>query len=115
VLSRGDNEFTVSFAGWHEPFDSPEVARRRFTFGLSERCKLRILSRGTFDYRWTVRRAEATVGRTILRRDCWFFRRQRGFFWGSSDSRDSDKQKLGSVAPADVDFEASCIRAAATI
>jgi len=28
VLSRGDDEFTASFAGWHEPFDSPEVARR---------------------------------------------------------------------------------------
>jgi hypothetical protein len=79
VLSRGDDEFTVSFAGWHEPFDSPEEALRRFTFGLSERCRLRVLSRSTFDYRWTVRRAEATVGRTILRRDCWFFRRQRGF------------------------------------
>ena len=62
MLSHGDDEFTVSFAGWHERLDSPEEALRRFTFGLSERCRLRVLNRGTFDYRWTVRRAEATVG-----------------------------------------------------
>ena len=54
VLSRGDREFTVSFAGWHEPFDTPEEALRCFMFGLSDRCRLRVLSRGSFDYRWTV-------------------------------------------------------------
>lgn len=54
MLSRGDGEFTVSFAGWHEPFNSIDEALRCFTFGLSECCRLRVLSRGSIDYRWTV-------------------------------------------------------------
>jgi hypothetical protein len=49
--SRG---FTVSFAGWHEEFDSASEALNCFAFGLSESCRLRVLSRGSFDYRWTV-------------------------------------------------------------
>ena len=43
---------TVSFAGWHEHFESDEEAKALncFAFGLSEQCRLRVLSRGSFDY-----------------------------------------------------------------
>ena len=51
---RGGGQFTVAFAGWHEPFDSEAEALRCFMFGLSERCRLLVLSRGSFDYHWTV-------------------------------------------------------------
>jgi hypothetical protein len=46
--------YTVSFAGWHEEFDSESEALNCFAFGLSESCRLRVLSRGSFDYHWTV-------------------------------------------------------------
>ena len=49
--SRG---YTVSFAGWHEEFDSQQEALSCFAFGLSEACRLRVLSRGSFNYRWIV-------------------------------------------------------------
>jgi hypothetical protein len=46
--------FVVSFAGWHEHFDSESEALDCFTFGLSDQCRLRIASRGGTAYRWTV-------------------------------------------------------------
>jgi hypothetical protein len=53
LLQRGAG-FTVHFAGWHEEFVSETEALNCFAFGLSERCRLRVLSRGSFDYRWIV-------------------------------------------------------------
>ena len=50
---RGDR-YTVHFAGWHEEFDSESEALNCFAFGLSEQCRLRVSSRGSCDYRWTV-------------------------------------------------------------
>ncbi len=44
--------YTISFAGWHEEFDSEAEALNCFAFGLSEECRLRVLSRGRWDYRW---------------------------------------------------------------
>jgi hypothetical protein len=55
-LDQHSRGYTVSFAGWHEEFESYEEseALNCFAFGLSERCRLRVLSRGSFDYRWIV-------------------------------------------------------------
>lgn len=50
---HGDR-YTVSFAGWHEEFDSQEEALSCFAFGLSEACRLRVLTRGSSAYRWIV-------------------------------------------------------------
>ena len=82
VLSYGDGEFIVSFAGWHEPFDSADEALRCFMFGLSARCRLRVLSRGSFDYRWFVqaRRGDEWVDDSetgLLVFPFWLRRRER--------------------------------------
>jgi hypothetical protein len=53
-LDEHGETYTVSFAGWHEEFDSLEEARSCFAFGLSEACRLRVVSRGSFAYRWIV-------------------------------------------------------------
>lgn len=46
--------FVVGFGGWHEHFDSESEALNCFVFGLSDQCRLRVASRGSVDYRWTV-------------------------------------------------------------
>ncbi|MGD9649060.1 MAG: hypothetical protein AB7U73_25340 [Pirellulales bacterium] len=53
-LQMNAGEYTVAFEGWHEHFDSETEALCCFAFGLSEECRLRVTSRGMFDYRWTV-------------------------------------------------------------
>jgi hypothetical protein len=53
-LHEQGDRYTVYFAGWHEEFSSEAEALDCFVFGLSEQCRLRVLSRGSFDYRWTV-------------------------------------------------------------
>jgi hypothetical protein len=53
-LDERGKRYTVSFSGWHEEFDSQDEAFSCFAFGLSEACRLRVLSRGSFDYRWIV-------------------------------------------------------------
>lgn len=49
-----NDSFIVSFDGWHEEFDTEVEALNCFGFGLSEVCRLKILYRGSFAYRWTV-------------------------------------------------------------
>jgi hypothetical protein len=46
--------FVVGFGGWHEHFESESEALNCFAFGLSGQCRLRVTSRGVFEYRWTV-------------------------------------------------------------
>jgi hypothetical protein len=46
--------FVVGYGGWHEHFDSETEALNCFAFGLSDQCRLRVTSRGSTDYRWTV-------------------------------------------------------------
>ena len=54
ALYQRDGAYTVSFAGWHEEFNSEGEVLNCFAFGLSEECRLRVLSRGRWDYRWIV-------------------------------------------------------------
>jgi hypothetical protein len=67
VLSSGDDEFTVSFAGWHEPFDSPEVASRRFTWVIEAFHRMRA-SQVRVAYLSTGCRKHRSVGHTGPRR-----------------------------------------------
>jgi hypothetical protein len=46
--------FTVSFSGWHEEFQDEQEAIDCFGFGLSERCRLKVLQRGRMSYKWVV-------------------------------------------------------------
>jgi hypothetical protein len=49
---NGPNNFTVSFEGWHETFDSKEEAQNCFAMGLANQCRLSVFSKGTFPYKW---------------------------------------------------------------
>ncbi len=51
-LYQHSSGYSVSFEGWHEEFQTEEDALNCFAFGLSDECRLRVLSRGGFDYRW---------------------------------------------------------------
>jgi hypothetical protein len=53
-LATRAGRYTVWFAGWHEEFDSEREALDCLAFGLSRRCRLKVLSAGGLDYRWTV-------------------------------------------------------------
>jgi hypothetical protein len=53
-LFQDGSRFVVAFDGWHEHFESESEALNCFVFGLSEECRVRVTSRGSFDYRWTV-------------------------------------------------------------
>ena len=46
--------FTVHFHGWHEDFASAEEALNCFAFGLSARCRLRVVYRGAMPTKWIV-------------------------------------------------------------
>jgi hypothetical protein len=53
-LCKEDSTYIVGFDGWHEHFDSEEDALNCFTFGFSERCRLKVVYRGSFAHRWTL-------------------------------------------------------------
>lgn len=53
-LSILDSGFVVNFDGWHEEFENEEEAMNCFGFGLSEKCRLKVVSRGKTDYKWIV-------------------------------------------------------------
>lgn len=53
-LSVSRAHFTVHFNGWHEEFSSEQSALNCFAFGLSDQCRLKVLCRGKFEYRWTL-------------------------------------------------------------
>jgi hypothetical protein len=53
-LRAGLNTYEVSFEGWHEDFGSEEEALNCFAFGLSTKCRLKVWSFASFDYKWTV-------------------------------------------------------------
>jgi len=49
-----DDCYEVNFDGWHEEFINPEEALDCLAFGLSSKCRLRVFSRGHYDYKWTL-------------------------------------------------------------
>jgi hypothetical protein len=51
-LCVAQNRFTVSFKGWHEELNNEEEALNCFRFGLSNKCRLKVLSKGKFEYKW---------------------------------------------------------------
>ena len=58
LTENSSDNFTVSFAGWHEDFADPQEALNVFAFGLSDECRLREYRRGGFAYKWTLESCE---------------------------------------------------------
>lgn len=54
LFVEADHSFTVFFEGWHEEFEEKEDALNCLAFGLSTDCRLKVSSRGSFSYKWTV-------------------------------------------------------------
>ena len=55
TFSDCDNQFVVTYGGcWHEHFNDLEEAIKCFIFGLSSKCRLKVESKGTFEFRWTL-------------------------------------------------------------
>lgn len=55
-LQDNGEELTVYFSGWHRHFDrtAVEEALACFLFGLSDRCRIKVFSRGGRDYKWVL-------------------------------------------------------------
>lgn len=52
------NIVTVGFEGWHEEFADPEEALNCFAWGLSNECRLKVISRGGKPHKWVVQSLE---------------------------------------------------------
>ena len=54
-LHIDEEEFTVSYGdGWHGHFSSEKEAVNCFYFGLSNKCRVKVLQRGNLTYKWIV-------------------------------------------------------------
>ena len=79
AVDQGD-EYTVGFDGWHEHFDDMNDAIHCFAWGLSTKCRLKVVSKGGEPCRWTAQVLingewldESTVGSVLTK------------FWKSSE------------------------------
>src|SRR5688500_11109615 len=54
TLHVSGHEYIVAFDGWHEHFEEEAEAANCFIWGLSDECRLKVYSRGKFDYKWVV-------------------------------------------------------------
>ena len=48
------SSYFVSFEGFHLEFEDIEEAMNFIAFGLSEDCRLQVVSRGNFPYKWAI-------------------------------------------------------------
>ena len=53
-IQQQSRHYTVGFEKWHKGFTNAESAFNCFMFGLSDACRLRVLSCGGVDYKWQV-------------------------------------------------------------
>ena len=57
-LTESEDDCTVGYNGWHEEFVDKKEALECFTFGLSEKCRLKVFSRGKTEYKWVMEALE---------------------------------------------------------
>jgi hypothetical protein len=48
------NELIVGYDGWHGHLRDAEEAIDFVLFGLSSRCRLKVFSKGSYEYKWVV-------------------------------------------------------------
>lgn len=56
--TENENSYTVGFEGWHEEFDNIDEALNCFAYGLSNKCRLKIIERGNVAHRWVAQSLE---------------------------------------------------------
>ncbi|MBC7475752.1 MAG: hypothetical protein H7263_15830 [Candidatus Sericytochromatia bacterium] len=54
TLIANFNKFSVYFKGWHQDFDKEEDALDCLAYGLSDDCRLQVISYGKVEYKWIV-------------------------------------------------------------
>lgn len=54
ALSKENSGYQVNFDGWHEHFSDKAEALNCFSFGLSEECRLKVITNGKLESSWTV-------------------------------------------------------------
>lgn len=54
LLNFENNQYNIYFASWHRTFpkDKAKDSVEMFMFGLSNKCRLKVTSRGETDYKW---------------------------------------------------------------
>jgi len=53
-IDEKSSKYILSFNGWHEEFNNPDEALNCFAFGLSSECRLKVYTRGDFEYKWEI-------------------------------------------------------------
>ena len=71
-LHLQNNSFLIGFEGWHEEFSDEIEALNCFAFGLSDQCRLRVVSVAGLDYKYVLQH---------LSKDCWIDDSEVGYFW----------------------------------
>lgn len=49
-----DNKYVIYFKGWNEVFSTEEEVLDVFAFGLSDDCRLKVVSAKDIEYKWIV-------------------------------------------------------------
>ena len=75
-LSVDGDEYTICFGDWHDHFETEEEALEFFAFGLSDSCRLKVISRGGHPYKWIVENLTDGTWRVLYETGLLFFR-----FW----------------------------------
>jgi hypothetical protein len=66
-----EGHYAVSYGGWQKDFDNLEEAVACFVLGLSNRCRLKVESKGQKPVRWTVEERVESAWREISSRGSW--------------------------------------------
>ena len=66
-----EGHFAVSYGGWQKDFDILEEAVDCFLMGLSNRCRLKVESKGSKPVRWTLEQLEEQNWREVSSRGSW--------------------------------------------
>ena len=53
-LIANNSDFIVGFDGWHEEFENEDEALNCCSFGLSDKCRLKVVKYGSKPYSWSV-------------------------------------------------------------
>jgi len=57
-LTESEQCCTVGYNGWHEEFSDKSEALNCFAFGLSEKCRLKVFTKGGIEYKWVMEALE---------------------------------------------------------
>jgi hypothetical protein len=69
-----EGHFAVSFGGWREDYYNLKEALECFSFGLSNRCRLKVQSKDGTPFRWTVEYRDESEWREGTTKSKWNYK-----------------------------------------